>query len=252
MVLAMAALFVALSGTGYAATQLKKNSVGASQIKPGAVRSSEVKNRSLKLGDLSTAARNALKGQVGPQGPQGAAGPAGAGPKGDTGARGPQGEQGEPGTPGSPGAPGSALVAYVLTPTAVAVPQEPALTAGGKPNCSTEGAKIVETPALPAGTYLVTGTTQFYDAGAGTTGAEYGVARLCADTTPVPNADASFTFTPDMPDYAGTIGAQASGTIQVTVTAGQKLNLRGMVYSEESDTEGGLAGANLVVTRFNP
>ena len=44
LVISLVALFVALGGTGYAATQLAKNSVGAKQLRKGAVSSAKVKN----------------------------------------------------------------------------------------------------------------------------------------------------------------------------------------------------------------
>lgn len=68
------ALFVALGGVSYAATQLPANSVGTAQIKKNAVTPAK----------LSPAARKTQ--------------PAAAiGPKGDPGPRGPQGDQGVPG-----------------------------------------------------------------------------------------------------------------------------------------------------------
>ena len=79
------ALFVALSGTSYAAstTLLPKNSVGSAQVI----------NRSLQKGDLSKKAVAALRGARGargPQGIQGIQGPQGVqGPKGDKGDTGP-------------------------------------------------------------------------------------------------------------------------------------------------------------------
>lgn len=90
-VMATVAVFIALGGTSYAATQLARNSVGATQIRAKAVGSSELKSRavtsskirsrSVTLSKMSDGARNALRGAVGPAGPQGAAGPAGpAGP----------------------------------------------------------------------------------------------------------------------------------------------------------------------------
>jgi hypothetical protein len=51
MVVAMAALFVALSGAAYAAT-LKKNSVSAKQIKSNAVRTAELKDGGVGAADL--------------------------------------------------------------------------------------------------------------------------------------------------------------------------------------------------------
>jgi hypothetical protein len=71
---------VALGGTGYAVTQLPRNSVGTAQIKKNAVTGAKVKDRSLTAIDFK-------KGSL-PQGPRGE--------------RGPQGEQGPPGTPARP------------------------------------------------------------------------------------------------------------------------------------------------------
>jgi hypothetical protein len=74
------ALFVALSGTAYAAT-LPRNSVGTAQLKTDAVTTKKVKDRSLLANDFK-------RGQLpaGPRGAQGLAGPTGpAGPVGPTG-----------------------------------------------------------------------------------------------------------------------------------------------------------------------
>jgi hypothetical protein len=84
------ALFVALSGTSYAATSLlPRNSVGTKQVI----------NHSLLKVDFKA-------GQLprGAAGPQGAAGSQGA--KGDTGAQGPQGPQGAAGAQGATGSQG--------------------------------------------------------------------------------------------------------------------------------------------------
>jgi hypothetical protein len=75
------ALFIALTGTAYAAT-LPRNSVGGPQLKKNAVTSAKVKNRSLL-------ARDFRRGQLP------------AGPRGPQGARGPQGPQGLPGAAGA-------------------------------------------------------------------------------------------------------------------------------------------------------
>jgi hypothetical protein len=79
MVVALLALVVALGGTSYAAVTLPRNSVGAAQLRTGAVRSAEVRDRSLRVADLSVAARRALRGQRGPAGPPGPAGTVGTG-----------------------------------------------------------------------------------------------------------------------------------------------------------------------------
>jgi hypothetical protein len=80
----MLALFIALSGTAYAAT-LPRNSVGTAQLKKNAVTTAKVKNRSLlgkdfKAGQLPAGPRGAQgpQGAQGAQGPQGPAGAAGA------------------------------------------------------------------------------------------------------------------------------------------------------------------------------
>src|SRR3954452_17249620 len=86
LVISIIALFVAMGGTGYAASQLGKNTVGARQIKTGAVGSSEVKNKALKTADFSPATISALRGKTGAAGATGAQGLKGAkGDKGDTG-----------------------------------------------------------------------------------------------------------------------------------------------------------------------
>jgi len=64
---ALLALFIALGGAAYAATQLPKNSVGTKQLKKGAVTKAKIKKSTLK----------ALQGARGPAGPAGPVGPAG-------------------------------------------------------------------------------------------------------------------------------------------------------------------------------
>ena len=84
-VMATVAVFIALSGTSYAVTQLPRNSVGPKQIRSGAVgateihtsavRSKDIKDRGVALRDISARARNSLRGQTGPTGAQGPPGP---------------------------------------------------------------------------------------------------------------------------------------------------------------------------------
>jgi hypothetical protein len=93
-VVASLALFLALGGAAYAATQLPKNSVGTGQLKNGAVTSSKIAKK----------ARNQLRGQTGAQGPQGPQGKVGkTGPKGTTGAKGGTGVKGDTGAAGTNG-----------------------------------------------------------------------------------------------------------------------------------------------------
>jgi hypothetical protein len=99
---AIAALFVALGGTSYAAaTHLGGNSVGSRQVIDG----------SLQRADLSKKAFAALKGAPGARGLQGLAGTAGLlgdpGPRGNTGA---PGAAGQPGSQGPQGSTGPALI----------------------------------------------------------------------------------------------------------------------------------------------
>lgn len=68
-VTSLLALFVALGGTGYAATSLPANSVGNAQLKADAVGSGKVRDGSLKAKDFAD-------GQL-PAGARGATGPAG-------------------------------------------------------------------------------------------------------------------------------------------------------------------------------
>jgi hypothetical protein len=86
LVLACVALFVALGGTGYAALQLPKNSVGSKQIRKGAVKNSEIANNAVtgakvRRGSLRASdfrASSLPRGPAGPAGPTGPAGPAGS------------------------------------------------------------------------------------------------------------------------------------------------------------------------------
>ena len=88
MVVACAALFVSLSGAGYAAIVLPAKSVGTKHLKRNAVTSAKVKKHSLLRSDFK-------RGQI-PRGPQGV-----------------QGIQGIQGPKGDPGTPAIRLWAYV-------------------------------------------------------------------------------------------------------------------------------------------
>jgi hypothetical protein len=87
-VVAYLALFFALGGVGYAATQLPANSVGTRQLRNGAV----------TLTKIAATTRSALAGARGAPGAAGPPGTAGLpGPQGLTGPQGPQGNTGPPG-----------------------------------------------------------------------------------------------------------------------------------------------------------
>jgi hypothetical protein len=83
--IALLALFIALSGTTYAASTLARNSVGTAQLKNGAVTKKKINKKTIK----------ALKGNRGLRGLTGAQGA--PGPRGATGAQGVQGVHGAKG-----------------------------------------------------------------------------------------------------------------------------------------------------------
>ena len=99
-VAASLALFLALGGAAYAATQLPKNSVGTKQLRNGAV----------TAGKIARQTRQQLQGARGPQGAQGPQGK--TGPKGATGAK---GAAGAAGAKGAAGADGTGPVTEVTT-----------------------------------------------------------------------------------------------------------------------------------------
>jgi hypothetical protein len=134
------ALFVALSGSGYAATQrlLPRNSVGSAQVING----------SLQKIDLSRRAIASLRGHRGARGPAGSTGPAGAqgiqGPKGDTGAK---GDKGDPGA-------ASGFENYYCASGAIAGCTDPPVTID---QSTQTAAPFFVKMTLPAGSFLVTG-----------------------------------------------------------------------------------------------
>ena len=73
MVVACIALMVALGGTGYAAINLPRNSVGNKQLRANAVTSGKVRNGTLTAKDFRAAALP--RGPRGPQGPKGDSAP---------------------------------------------------------------------------------------------------------------------------------------------------------------------------------
>jgi hypothetical protein len=110
--MSLIAVFIALGGTGYAAVNLPRNSVGNRQIRNNAVTGGKVKNGSLQAGDFKAgdlpAGRVGAAGPVGPIGPVGPMGATGAiGETGAKGANGTNGADGKDGTNGMDGAPGT-------------------------------------------------------------------------------------------------------------------------------------------------
>lgn len=135
-VIATIALFVALGGGAYAATQLPKNSVGAKQLKKGSVNSAKVKDASLMRRDFKP-------GQL-PAGPAGARGP--EGPRGAEGARGEAGPTGARGPSNAYNDRDETQIAISSTGTAAATVQ------------------------VPAGSWVLTGKVQVFNNGIDTSG----------------------------------------------------------------------------------
>jgi hypothetical protein len=122
MVVAMLALFVALTGTAVATTSTL---ITGKQIKNSSITGIDVKNRSLTAKDFRGSVRGArgAVGPAGPAGPQGAQGAQGVqGPQGDQGLQGIQGDQGLQGIQGPSG--------VVRSPYASGSGSNPAATLG--------------------------------------------------------------------------------------------------------------------------
>jgi hypothetical protein len=136
-VIATIALFVALGGGAYAATQLPKNSVGAKQLRKGAVNSAKVKDASLMSKDFK-------------------AGQLPAGPTGARGAEGPRGLEGARGATGQTGARGPSN-AYVDS-------------TAGQITISSAPGTLAATLAVPAGTWAVFGRVNVFNNGILATG----------------------------------------------------------------------------------
>jgi hypothetical protein len=145
-VVASLALFLALGGAAFAATQLPRNSVGTGQLKPEAV----------TAGKIAKKTRNQLSGSTGPAGATGPQGKTGKqGVKGATGARGATGAAGAKGDTGPRGLPGEsagpALEVFLAAPKAL----------------PTETPTQVLAQSLPAGSYLITANVALEGADAG-------------------------------------------------------------------------------------
>ncbi|CAA9532383.1 MAG: Phage tail fiber protein [uncultured Solirubrobacteraceae bacterium] len=142
-VVAYLALFVALSGSSYAAVKLSKGSVRATHIAPSAVTSAKVKDGSLRSRDFK---RSDL-----PSGAAGSAGP--AGPKGDAG---PKGETGAPGERGATGPAGFTGLRGEAGPAGDTGPRGPS-NAYSVGTSDFFTSKPPLTLTVPAGMYFVTG-----------------------------------------------------------------------------------------------
>lgn len=196
------ALFVALSGTGYAAAALPKNSVDTKQIKDAAVTRSKL------------AKGLVLKGDDGAQGPAGAAGA--------TGPQGPAGAKGDPGEKGAKGDTGAAGI-----PTLYTFQHDAAVSIYGGLYSEAQTVANVSTPV--AGTYLV--TFKASAVGEGTGGDSEVGCRVRAGTasedftTAVLRYDSWFLNHPG-PDYVSNkMEATLSTQIGATLARGDKINV---------------------------
>jgi hypothetical protein len=158
-----------LAVTGGTATAAKL--ITGKDVKNNSLTGADIKNRSLGAGELTAAARNALKGNAGPAGTAGApgaAGPAGpkgetgpAGPKGDAGAKGDkgdkgatgeQGEQGLQGEQGIQGVQGVQGVQGAVGPSKVWIHESPA---NNTIDDAADNRQVIRSGVLPAGRYLL-------------------------------------------------------------------------------------------------
>jgi hypothetical protein len=190
--MSLIAVFIALGGTGYAAVNLPRNSVGSRQIRNNAVTGGKVKNGSLEAGDFKagdlpagrTGAAGPL-GPIGPVGPMGATGATGAtGAKGANGTNGADGLDGMDGTPGADGAPG--VVGTVTV-------QRTDVTLPAGPNPSTPGDLTSAFAGCPAGQKIIGGSVN----GGDPIDAVILISRPSVDEVGnggVPNDNAEFAF----------------------------------------------------------
>ncbi|MFL5846396.1 MAG: hypothetical protein ACJ762_17050 [Solirubrobacteraceae bacterium] len=179
-----------------------------------------IKNGSIQLVDLSASARASLRGATGPAGPAGAKGDTGA--KGDSGNPGLNGASGSNGAAGAAGVPGAGIATSLFSidstnPTFSMI--------GGGATGSEAGGQIVIPPggdiaAKQMSAFVRTSLTQ----------------GSVAVTLRVDGADSALTCTITFPATSCSNGAAA-----VTLSAGQKINVRVVPASNPSATSGTFA-----------
>jgi hypothetical protein len=155
--LAGLALFFSLGGTGYAVTQLPRNSVGTDQVRDGSLMRRDFRPGTVLRGPAGIA------GAQGPAGPQGQKGETGAqggpGVQGSTGERGVQGPAGPQGPTGPSGTASisEAYSEHVTTPaggfafTQAVCPAGKRVVGGGYTVEHVGEAKLVPTSGYPIG-----------------------------------------------------------------------------------------------------
>ena len=150
-VVAYLALFVALSGSAYAATR-----IGSKQIVNNSIRSQDIRDRGIALKDISTSARRSLRGQTGAAGAQGAPGaPGGQGVQGPKGDQGPAGASAVPartvlvGAGGTPAENGTALRSAIASlPAASATEPRAVVLGAGRYDLNGSGLSVPADVAL--------------------------------------------------------------------------------------------------------
>jgi hypothetical protein len=189
-VVASLALFLALGGAAFAATQLPRNSVGTGQLKPEAVTSGKIAKRT----------RQQLMGAQGPAGPQGKTGAKGQ--KGATGARGATGSKGDAGARGLTGADGTgpAFEVFLQAPKVV----------------GTTATQILAQNLSP-GAYAISANVALEAAGSGEAEVECTLSGGGEAVTAVAGGPAEFPATVPL-SVTQTFGA--AGTTVLTCTAG--------------------------------
>lgn len=156
-VLAGLALFFSLGGTGYAVTQLPRNSVGTDQVRDGSLMRRDFRLGTVLRGPQGPSGIAGAQGPSGPQGPKGETGAQGSpgvqGPTGDRGVQGPDGPQGPAGTAGIT----EAYSEHVTAPaggfafTQAVCPDGKRVVGGGYTVEDVDHAKLVPTSGYPVG-----------------------------------------------------------------------------------------------------
>ena len=195
MIVAMIALAVALSGTAVAGTKL--------------ITGSQIKNGTIKLADLHSSVKAAIKGESHTSGAQGPAGAQGAqGPAGPQGAAGAKGDTGATGTPGPAGKDGKDGIAGLVTRHYDYIKDD----ANGYPGAGSGAIATVacdDDPAVSQTKVAIGGGVQFLNVGrnAGTLQNAYAATR----TSPTPSP-AAWTGTPTRPRPTGSTAGSSGST----------------------------------------
>jgi hypothetical protein len=124
-------------------------------------------------------------------------------------------------------------------------------TSSGDPNAPNEGVALYPAVRLRAGTYLVQGTTIFFDfTGENVAEVEYGVTQVFVDGQALPTGT---NWSADIPDD-GNNGASSSGSFVLRVPRGDSstVQVRAVIRTNEGtpDPVEGHAGGNLIVTKL--